>query len=87
MANITPIKKETHQNIKIAAKRDLSHVENQHIAPITAPEYPLLSRIILKMGKVSPRAIPTEEIQEMAAKAPRKSVFLSVINSFKICME
>ena len=39
MANVTPIKKETHQNIKIAAKRDLSHVENQHIAPITAPEY------------------------------------------------
>lgn len=39
MANITPIKKETHQNIKIAAKRDLSHVENQHIAPITAPEF------------------------------------------------
>lgn len=39
MANITPIKKETHQNIKIAAKRDLSNVSNQHIAPITAPEY------------------------------------------------
>ena len=39
MANITPIKKETHKNIKIAAKRDLLHVANQHIAPITAPEY------------------------------------------------
>jgi hypothetical protein len=39
MANITPIKKETHQNIKIAAKRDLSHISNQHIAPITAREY------------------------------------------------
>ena len=39
MANITPIKKETHQNIKIAAKRDLSNVSNQHIAPITAAEY------------------------------------------------
>jgi len=39
MANITPIKKETHQNIKIAAERDLAHVANQHIAPITAPEY------------------------------------------------
>ena len=39
MANITPIKKETHQNVKIAAKRDLSHVANQHIAPITAPEF------------------------------------------------
>lgn len=39
MANITPIKKETHQNIKIAAKRDLSHVAGQHIAPITASEF------------------------------------------------
>jgi len=39
MANITPIRKETHQNIKIAAKRDLSHVASQHIAPITAAEY------------------------------------------------
>ena len=39
MANITPIKKETHQNIKIAAKRDLSNVSTQHIAPITAPEF------------------------------------------------
>jgi hypothetical protein len=39
MANITPIKKETHQQIKIAAKRDLSHVANQHIAPVTAAEF------------------------------------------------
>ncbi|WP_085300171.1 SapC family protein [Cognaticolwellia mytili] len=39
MANITPIKKETHQNIKISEKRDLSHVANQHIAPVTAAEY------------------------------------------------
>ena len=39
MANITPIKKETHQNIKIAAKRDLSHVANQHLSPISAREY------------------------------------------------
>lgn len=39
MANVTPIKKETHQNIKIAKTRDLSHVANQHIAPVTAPEY------------------------------------------------
>ena len=39
MANVTPIKKEIHQNIKIAAKRDLSHVAKQHIAPISASEY------------------------------------------------
>lgn len=39
MANITPIKKETHQNIKVSEKRDLSSVANQHIAPVTAREY------------------------------------------------
>ena len=39
MANITPIKKETHQNIKIAAQRDLSNVSNQHLAPIAAAEF------------------------------------------------
>ena len=39
MANITPVKKDTHQNIKVAAQRDLAHVANQHIAPITAIEY------------------------------------------------
>ncbi|WP_448567748.1 SapC family protein [Thalassotalea ganghwensis] len=37
--NIVPIKKETHQNIKIANKRDLSHVANQHIVPVTAREF------------------------------------------------
>jgi hypothetical protein len=39
MANITPVKKETHQNIKIADKRDLSHMAKQHIAPVSAREY------------------------------------------------
>ena len=39
MANITPIKKETHQNIKIAEKRDLSSAANQHIAPVSAAEF------------------------------------------------
>lgn len=39
MANITPVKKDTHQNIKVADQRDLAHVANQHIAPITAIEY------------------------------------------------
>jgi len=40
MANIVPVKKDQHQNIKIASKRDLAHVANQHIAPISAREYP-----------------------------------------------
>lgn len=37
--NIVPIKKETHQNVKIANQRDLSHVANQHIVPVTAREF------------------------------------------------
>jgi len=39
MANIVPVRKDQHQNIKIATKRDLAHVANQHIAPISAREY------------------------------------------------
>ena len=39
MANLVPIKKEQHQNLKVAAKRDLSHIADQHIVPITAIEY------------------------------------------------
>ena len=39
MANIVPVRKDQHQNIKIASKRDLSLVANQHIAPISAREY------------------------------------------------
>jgi hypothetical protein len=39
MANIVPVRKDQHKNTKIASKRDLSHVANQHIAPISAREY------------------------------------------------
>lgn len=39
MANIVPIKKEQHQNLKLAKARDLSHVEGQHIIPLTAAEF------------------------------------------------
>ncbi|MFT5757739.1 MAG: hypothetical protein ACI9LM_002475 [Alteromonadaceae bacterium] len=39
MANIVPVRKDQHQNTKIASKRDLAHVANQHIAPISAREY------------------------------------------------
>ena len=39
MANFAPIRKEQHQNLKLAKARDLSHVAGQHIVPITAAEY------------------------------------------------
>ncbi len=39
MANVVPVKKEQHQNIKVSTKRDLSHVANQHIVPLSAREY------------------------------------------------
>jgi len=39
MANVVAIKKDQHQNLKLAEKRTLSHIENQHIAPISAGEY------------------------------------------------
>jgi len=37
--NIVAIKKEQHQNLKVANQRDLSHVANQHIAPINVREF------------------------------------------------
>ncbi|MBL4900391.1 MAG: SapC family protein [Colwellia sp.] len=39
MANIVPIRKEQHQNLKLAQARDLSHVAGQHIIPLTAAEF------------------------------------------------
>ncbi|PHR80048.1 MAG: hypothetical protein COA59_17960 [Colwellia sp.] len=39
MANIVPITKEKHQNLKLAKARDLSHVAGQHIIPLTAAEF------------------------------------------------
>lgn len=39
MANIVPIRKEQHQNLKLAKTRDLSHVAEQHIIPLTAAEF------------------------------------------------
>ena len=40
MANVVTVRKNLHQNIKIATKRGLEHIANQHIAPISAREYP-----------------------------------------------
>lgn len=37
--NIVAIKKEQHQNLKVASQRDLSHVASQHIAPINVREF------------------------------------------------
>jgi len=39
MANIVPIRKEQHQNLKLAQTRDLSHIAGQHIIPLTAAEF------------------------------------------------
>ena len=39
MAKLEPVKAEQHKNLKIAAKRDIKHIANQHIVPITAPEF------------------------------------------------
>ena len=39
MANIVPIKKAQHQNLKLSEKRNLAHVAEQHIAPVTATEF------------------------------------------------
>lgn len=39
MANLAPIKKEQHQNLKVAAQRNMNHVAQQHIAPVTAAEF------------------------------------------------
>jgi hypothetical protein len=39
MANVVPVRKEQHKNLKVASKRTLDHVKDQHIAPITAREF------------------------------------------------
>jgi hypothetical protein len=39
MANFVPVRKELHQTLKLASKRDLAHLEGQHIVPVTAAEF------------------------------------------------
>lgn len=39
MANFVPVRKEQHQNLKIANTRNISHVAGQHIIPVAAAEY------------------------------------------------
>lgn len=39
MANNVPVKSDQHKNLKVSSQRDLSHVADQHIAPINALEF------------------------------------------------
>jgi len=39
MANVVPLRKDQHKNLKVATQRTLEHVKEQHIAPITAREF------------------------------------------------
>ena len=39
MANIVPVRKEEHKNLKISAKRNLAHAAKQHIVPVNAREF------------------------------------------------
>jgi len=39
MANIVPVKKDKHQNLKVSTKRNLAHAANQHIVPVNAHEF------------------------------------------------
>jgi len=58
MANFVPVKKEQHQKLKLSTKRDLSHVAEQHIVPVTAAEYAQASAsfpVVLVKNPDSPR--------------------------------
>jgi len=58
MTNIVAIKKEQHQNIKVANQRDLSHLANQHIVPINAREFAQASTsypVVIVKDPESPR--------------------------------
>lgn len=39
MANLVPVKKEQHQDLKVSEKRGLGHIAGQHIIPISASEF------------------------------------------------
>ena len=43
MANLVPVKKEQHQNLKISAQRNLAHLANQHITGAGANEFAQLA--------------------------------------------
>lgn len=39
MANIVPVRKDQHKNLKVSSQRNLAHVANQHIIPVLAQEF------------------------------------------------
>jgi len=39
MANIVPVRQEQHQKLKLANTRNISHIDGQHIVPVSAAEY------------------------------------------------
>ncbi|QOL26334.1 SapC family protein [Thalassotalea sp. LPB0316] len=43
MANFAPVKKESHQNLKVATQRGLPDISNQHIIATHAREFPQLA--------------------------------------------
>jgi hypothetical protein len=58
MANFAPVRKEQHQNLKLASQRNLNHVASQHIVPVTAAEYAQASAsfpVVLIKNPDSPR--------------------------------
>ncbi|TMM45716.1 SapC family protein [Colwellia ponticola] len=58
MANFVAIKADKHHNLKLASKRDLAHVAEQHIVPVTAAEYAQASAsfpVVLVKNPESPR--------------------------------
>lgn len=58
MANFVAIKADKHQDLKLASKRDLAHVAEQHIVPVTAAEYAQASAsfpVVLVKNPESPR--------------------------------
>lgn len=58
MANFVPVRKEQHQNLKLASKRTIAHVAGQHIVSVTAAEYAQASAsfpVVLVKNTDSPR--------------------------------
>ena len=43
MANFAPVKKESHQNLKVTTQRGLPDISNQHIIATHAREFPQLA--------------------------------------------
>ncbi|KGJ97508.1 SapC family protein [Colwellia psychrerythraea] len=58
MAKFEPIRKEQHEHLKLASKRELTHIANQHIVSVTATEFAQASAsfpVVLVKNPDSPR--------------------------------